>query len=58
MNLEDRSKEIARKVVSTAAVPYSVAATQEQQAKVIALAARLVLDEMKDLLAETHVKFD
>ena len=52
MTLEKRAESVARKVVSTAAVPYSVAVTAHQQDKVIQLAARLVLDELKDWLEQ------
>lgn len=57
MTLEQRAEALARKVVSSAAVPYSVSVTQHQQDKVIALAAILVLEELKDYAASLNIKF-
>ena len=58
MSLEERAARLAKAVVSTAAVPYAVSVTQLQQDKVIALAARLVLDELKDYAASLNIRFE
>jgi hypothetical protein len=58
MTLQERAEIIARAIISTAAVPYSVAATQHQQEKAIAAATPLALAQLKDYADSLNIKFD
>lgn len=58
MTLEQRAEKIARECITPHCAPLYVATTPYQTDKVVAHCAAQVLVQLKELLEETHIKFE